>query len=771
MCQFELLMKNFFWITVLLVLPFASISQNLLWEGYFSYNEVRDLSESENRLFAACETALFSKNRSTNEIKTFNTVDGLSGETISTIYHSQQLNRTFVGHDNGLLIMINESTEEITLLVGIRDQAGGIPPNKKKINHIYEYNSKLYISTDFAVVEFKLTDFTFGDTFYISPTGVQAEVLETTVLNEEIYAVTLNHGIRTAPLSNPNLVNFEAWQTFDPGFWRGIVTFNEQLVAINSNNIIYRFIGAIPSAVLNVGQPFLDLRSRGDKLIATTATRVVVMNESFSQIAVIQSTSIPDLTSNFTSATIIGDSIYIGTFENGVIETSITNPSSFEVLLPQGPNRNNIFSITVTPSGTLWATYGDYSQFNNPYPLDEYGISKLAQAQWLNIPYEELLGAKSIVRITVSPTNENIVYASSYFSGLLKLENDVATTIYNATNSGLESLVIPGNPTYGPDIRIEQTAFDKNGNLWASNGLIANMLKVMRANGQWQSYDVSDVLGGFTSNSRMSIDKNNTKWLCTLDEGLIAFNENFNNRLIKITEGQNDGNLPSSAVQCAVVDNRNQLWIGTRKGVRVLPSVDRFLNEDQLTTNSIIILDDGLAQELLFGQFVTDIAVDGANNKWIGTADAGVFQFSPNGQQTLQRFTSANSPLPSNVINDIEINGTTGEVFIATAKGMVSFKGTSTKPNDDLQNVYVYPNPVRPGFEGTVKISGLTSKANVKITDIEGNLVYEEISEGGTIEWDTRAFGKYKVASGVYMIFISTDDALDTTVKKVMVVR
>lgn len=748
-----------------------SISQNLLWEGYFSYNEVRDLSESENRLFAACETALFSKNRSTNEIKTFNTVDGLSGETISTIYHSQQINRTFVGHDNGLLIMINEATEEITLLVGIRDQAGGIPPNKKKINHIYEYNSKLYISTDFAVVEFKLTDFTFGDTFYISPTGAQAEVLETTVLNEEIYAVTLNHGIRNAPLSNPNLVNFEAWQTFDAGFWRGIVTFNEQLVAINSNNIIYRFIGTTPSAVLNVGQPFLDLRSRGDKLIATTATRVVVMNESFSQIAVIQSTSVPDLTSNFTSATIIGDSIYIGTFENGVIESSITNPSSFEVLLPQGPNKNNIFSITVTPSGTLWATYGDYSQFNNPYPLDEYGISKLAQQQWLNIPYEELLGAKSIVRITVSPTNENIVYASSYFSGLLKLEDDVATTLYNASNSGLQSLVIPGNPTYGPDIRIEQTAFDKNGNLWVSNGLIANMLKVMRANGQWQSYDVSDVLGGFTGNNRMSIDKNNTKWLCTLDEGLIAFNENFNNRLLKINDGQNDGNLPSSAVQCAVVDNRNQLWIGTRRGLRVLPSVDRFLSEDQLTTNSIIILDDGLAQELLFGQFITDIAVDGANNKWIGTADAGVFQFSPNGQQTLQRFTSANSPLPSNVINDIEINGTTGEVFIATAKGMVSFKGTSTKPNDDLQNVYVYPNPVRPGFEGTVKISGLTSKANVKITDIEGNLVYEEISEGGTIEWDTRAFGKYKVASGVYMIFISTDDALDTTVKKVMVVR
>jgi hypothetical protein len=332
-------------------------------------------------------------------------------------------------------------------------------------------------------------------------------------------------------------------------------------------------------------------------------------------------------------------------------------------------------------------------------------------------------------------------------------------------------LVDPGNPTYGPDIRVEQTAFDKTGNLWVSNGLIANMFKVLKTNGQWQSFSVSNVISGFTSNNRMVIDKNNTKWLATLDEGLLAFNENYNNKLLKITEGQNEGNLPSSAVQAVAVDNRNQLWIGTRKGLRILSSVDRFINQEELTTSSIIINDEGLAQELLFGQFITDIAVDGANNKWVGTADSGVFLFSSNGQETLYHFTTTNSPIPSNVINDVEINGKTGEVFIATAKGMVSFKGTSTKPSDSLEDVFVYPNPVRPRFEGTVKISGLTSKANIKITDIEGNLVHEEISEGGTIEWDTTAFGKYKVASGVYMIFISSDDALDSTVKKVMIIR
>ena len=205
--------------------------------------------------------------------------------------------------------------------------------------------------------------------------------------------------------------------------------------------------------------------------------------------------------------------------------------------------------------------------------------------------------------------------------------------------------------------------------------------------------------------------------------------------------------------------------------MRVLSNVGSFLSDDQLTANPIIILEDNLAQELLYEQFITDIVVDGANNKWIGTADSGVFLVSPNGQETKYHFTTSNSPLPSNVINDIDINSVTGEVFIATAKGLVSFKGVSTAANDDLSNAYVYPNPVRPDYQGTVKISGLLDKANIKITDIEGNLVYETISEGGTIEWDTTAFGKYKVASGVYMIFISAQDGVETKVKKVMIIR
>jgi ligand-binding sensor domain-containing protein len=382
------------------------------------------------------------------------------------------------------------------------------------------------------------------------------------------------------------------------------------------------------------------------------------------------------------------------------------------------------------------------------------------------------LGAKAISRISVNPNNENQVYASSFFSGLLKIENDIPTFLYNQNNSSLQQLIDPSNPNYRNDVRINGTAFDKSGNLWVNNSLVDRGLSVLKTNGQWQSYSLGTILKNSVDGrlGRMIIDKNGTKWFCSDTNGLIGFNES-NTKFKKITLGTDEGNLPTSDVRAIAIDTRNQLWIGTARGLRILSNVNSFLTEDQMTTRPIIILEDELAQELFYEQFITDIVVDGANNKWVGTGDSGVFLVSSDGQQTQYHFTKDNSPLPSNTINDIAINPETGEVFFATDKGTVSFKGTATQASEDLNTVHVYPNPVRPEFQGTVKISGLLDKSNVKITDVQGNLVHETTSEGGTIEWDTTAFGKYKVSSGVYMIFVSAQDGIETKVKKVMIIR
>lgn len=743
---------------------------NMSWQGYFSYTQIKAVSESTASIYAASENALFSKNVNNGIIKTTTTIDGLSGETITTLYYSPTFNKTIVGYQSGLLIVINQADGSMLKVVDIINK--NLPNNIKRINNLMEFGRILYVSTDFGIVQFNLSTLKFGDTYFIGDNGAEIKVSQTTVYNGFVYAATSN-GIRKGDITNPNLIDYKQWQVAAIGDWFGVTAFGTELFAANASGYVHKydsgsntFVGFLPLAEATV-----NFRSTTDYFIITTANTVLVYNMQMVLQRQINRSEIPNVNSALSCATVIGGEIYIGTTANGLIVTSLVSDLSFENITPLGPQRNSVFSLQVTPT-QLWAVYGDYDIYYNPYPLDDFGISKYTTSGWLNIPFDEVLGAKSMGRIIINPANEKEVYASSFFSGLLKIENDAPTILYNQTNSSLESLTIsPPDPNY-IDIRINGTAFDKAGNLWITNCRVVNGLKMLTPSGQWNSYAMDKILSAPIENDfgKMVIDKYGTKWMATSKNGVVGFNEN-SNTFKKITFGENLGNLPIQDVRTVAVDNKNQLWIGTTKGLRVLSNVNDFQTESQLTTESIIIMEDGLAQELLFEQFITDIEVDGANNKWIGTADAGVFMVSPNGQETKYHFTTDNSPLPSNVINDISINSSTGEVFIATSKGLISFKGIATSASENLNNVYVYPNPVRPEYQGTVKINGLLNKANVKITDVSGNLVYEAISEGGTLEWDTTAFGKYKVASGVYMIFVSAQDGTETKVKKVMIIR
>ncbi|HEY6142319.1 MAG TPA: T9SS type A sorting domain-containing protein [Flavobacterium sp.] len=756
--------KRFLYLVSLLLFIQISFAQNnLSWQGYFSYNDIKDLSESPTVIFAASENAMFSKNTATGQIKTTNTVDGLSGETITSLYYSPTFNKTLIGYENGLIIVINAdgSMQNITDIINKQ-----LPSNMKKINHFMEYEGIAYVSCDFGIVQFNLATMLFGDTYFIGNNGIEISVKQTAIYNGYIYAATID-GIRKADITNKNLVDFNQWTQIATGSWSSVETFDTNLMAINSAGYIHKYNTGSNSFVgfSQLPQASSDMRTTANYLIITTASSVYIYNKQIVLIRQINSSQAPNSNAIFTCATNISDVVYIGTKENGLINTTISTASVFENNTPNGPSQNNIFALHAA-SKSLWTVYGNYDDKYNPYGLDSYGISKYSDNGWLNIPYEKVLDAKSMCSITVNPNNEEEVYASSFHSGLLKIENDVPEILYDKTNSGLES--IPGLP----DTRINTPSFDKSGNLWVTNSRIKSPLKVLRTNGQWQSYSLVSAFSNVESVSygKIAIDNNDTKWLPNNRDGVVGFNDKTN-KFKKISYTPDTGNLPIYDARVVAVDHDNQLWIGTIQGLRILPNVNSFSTEDQLTTKPIIIMEDGLAQELMYEQFISDIVVDGANNKWIGTADSGVFLVSPNGQETKYHFTSKNSPLPSDVINDISINGTTGEVFIATAKGLVSFKGTSTAANENLNNVYIYPNPVRPEYEGTVKISGLLDKATVKISDIEGNLVYETTSEGGTIEWDTTAFGKHKVASGVYMIFISAQDGIETNVKKVMIIR
>ncbi len=734
-------------------------SNNQLWKGYFSYNEIVDVSAGSGIVLAATQNTVFSQTTVSSESTIHNSITGFKPESITAIHYSETTRKIFAGNANGLLLVI-QPDGSVTTKVDIINEVP-VAPNKKKINDLYEHNGRLYLATDYGISVVDATTLEFISTYFIGTAGEETAVMQTTVLGNEIYAVTRDFGIRKAIVSNSNLFDFNQWQTFTTGSWTGIVTFNNQLIAMNADAKTYKFNGSLPQVIFNQTQAGLKLKTNGSELIITTLNHVFVLNQAFSQRANI--TSIPDFSVTFTAATVVGNKIYVGTKKDGLFATDLTNPTVFENLSPNGPLQNYIFRVKKAPN-LLWTVYGDYTFDYNPFPLDELGISNYdANLGWKTIPYSNVLEAKCLSDIAINPLNPTNVFFSSYFSGVLELTGETPF-LHDPSNSGPSGLE-PFTPQTW--VLNNSPAFDKNGNLWVTNRGTDKALKVLRTSNQWQSYDIGD----YITNGRfapMAIDKNQTKWLPTRDDGVIAFNDTQNNKTLVINT---DSGLPSTNVLCVAIDQRNQLWIGTAAGLRVLSSVNQFLQREELNVSSIIIQEGDLAQELFYQQLIVDIAVDGANRKWVAIENGGVFLVSADGQQTIHRFDATNSPLPSNTVNDIEIDGVSGEVFFATDKGMVSFLGTSTQPSDNLADVYVYPNPVRPGFLGTVKISGLTDKATVKITDIEGNLVHETTTAGGTIEWDTTAFGKYKVASGVYMIFISSEDGLQTTVKKVMIIR
>lgn len=738
-----------------------SFSQQKLWKGYFSYNEITDVCISPSKVYSSTKNSVFNKDVASNILTTFTSVNDVKPDEITAIFQTSN-NHTLIGNKNGLIILIKPDGSTLNKVDIITDVP--VPANAKKINDFYEFNGKVYVSTQYGISVIKLSNFEIESNFYIGSAGEFIDVLQTTVFNGEIFAVTRTQGIKKATLNNPFLYDFSQWSVFNAGFWSSIVTFNNQLVAMNADGFTYRFNGNTAQQFSQQAFSGLKLRTDNVYLTITNRSQILVYNQSFTLLANLF--TIPNFPDSFTCAITKNDKLFIGTSTKGLFETTIVNPTVFTNISPNGPIEDFAFKVTKT-TNDLWLTHGRYDRTYTP-DYKSQGISVFNKNNgWNKIPTSELQGALSLAAIAENPRNLSEVFVASGHSGMLKFTNKTNAFLFNQTNF-LESVGwVPGFIS----VRINGMKYDKDGNLWVTNALVNRGLRVLKNNNTWQSFDLSSVVQSpeFIHYGNIDIDKNSTKWVASYGRGVIAFNEKYNNKFIVINE--ENGNLPNNDVRCLAVDNKNQLWIGTFKGLRILNSVDRFISETELSTTNIVIQEGDLAQELFYQQVIQDIKVDGSNNKWVSIADAGIFQVSPNGQTTLRRFTKENSPLPSNNVLDIEIDEVSGEVFFATDKGLVSYLGTSTKGDDNLENVYAYPNPVRPGYTGTVKISGLMDKVNLKITDIEGNLVFETTSSGGTVEWDTTAFGKYKVASGVYMVFVTSADAAETTVKKIMVVR
>ncbi|WP_458628043.1 type IX secretion system anionic LPS delivery protein PorZ [Winogradskyella sp. PC D3.3] len=768
-----------------------------LWQGHYSYNNIVDVVNGENKIFAAAQNAVFEYDTLTNELLTITSVEGLSGEQITSIYYSELYQYLLIGYDTGLIEVYSETEKSVLTVVDILEKQN-ITPVNKRINHFFENEGLVYISTDYGVSTYDLERLEFGDTFFLGNGGAQITVKQVSVSNNEIYVACLdNNGLKKADLSNPNLIDYQQWQTIISGNFYTVNAVNNKQYAVGGNKVLYELNGAAITSLFTFPLLPLDSDMSGSNLIYSTQNTTYIYDENLLLVNSFQPTV--DFDTSFSTATLINGFVYIGTKDFGVLTTEINGGTDYTVIRPNGPLENNIYKLNATTQ-TVWATYGQYTSALNPYPLTSKGISYLNDGYWTSLPVDSLFNAYELNEITPNIFNPNQVFISSFFNGIVEINDFEPTVLLNETNSGLESLVLSDDPNY-IDIRVSATEFDPSGLLWTLTSFVERPLKSYDPNsGAWRAYSFSDLIDPPSSENGffdMEIDDNGTKWIGSYNNGLIAYNENIaNNPLRNInTEAQNVD--PFTRFISLAIDNRNQLWVGTTNGLKVLYNTSGFYEDTNPTLSSIIILEDGIPKELLEGQTITDIKVDGSNNKWIGTVDSGVFYFSSDGQTTIYHFTKNNSPLPSNTINDISVDSDNGIVYIATTKGLLSFKAGGSKTESTLEDAFVYPNPVRPeynilGFNDLndinkgIKVSGLTERVNIKITDIEGNLVAEAQSnvnlrssntnynfaiDGGTAVWNGKNLGNNVVRTGVYLILISDLDSFETKVLKVLIVR
>jgi hypothetical protein len=450
---------------------------------------------------------------------------------------------------------------------------------------------------------------------------------------------------------------------------------------------------------------------------------------------------------------------------------------SYEKITYPGPPRNDFYSMDWN-KGKLAVASGRL-EFKSPgflrhgyylFEDEDWSFNDNSTLQeWQNIDIHDFID------IAVNPKNPDEVAISTYSRFPLSIVDTKTNScsVYDSGNSPIQLSFAGNGWALASDV-----AYDSKGNLWVLNGWSERPLVARQADGTWWSYDCGvDARNKYTT--KMVLDKDNNVWFATETSGVFGYNysKTFDNtgddQKINLSSGDYTGALPAENITALAVDLDGELWIGTDAGFAVLYNPSGAFNAAPGDYNAqrIKVRFEGNVEYMLGSTHITDIEVDGGNRKWMATSGAGLVLLSPDGSEIIRQFTKENSSLISNNIYDIKINQETGELFIITDLGLVSYRSDASQDDADYSSTKVFPNPVRPGYDGLITIQGIRYDSDVKVTDVAGNLVFKTTSNGGTATWDGKRIDGSQVETGVYLIWTSTNQGGSKKVGKVVVVR
>jgi ligand-binding sensor domain-containing protein len=754
-------------LAILFALPFqawAQLNNTSIgsWRTHLPYTSVTTVAQAGSRIYAASPSSFFCFDTEDNSLQVLSKTEGFSEVGISKIKYHEQLDILLIAYSSGNIDLLKKNK-----ITNVSDIVRAISiTGSRRINHINFYKDLAYISCDFGIVVLDLIKNEVKESFMnIGENASQLSVFSSTILNDTLYIASRNE-VRAGALAN-NLSDYQWWRKADTTFslpqadTYQLVTFNNKVYAGAADKGLYVLENFNWTRTdTDIASPVQSINVSNNSLVLSAQQQVITVNTDHS------STSIqpyPDLN----PAEAITDekgTVWIADKGRGLIAVTNDNPTVYQ---PNGPYSASTVKFHIHDNKVVALPGGirNHAAAYNPtgyYILDDNGWTSYGPI------HNNVNNVYFLDPLTATTTPDGSMYVGLFGYGILKRAPDGTHSLINENTPGSTlKNIFPGSPY----VRIQDLAADKEGNLWISNLAAVGVndfpekLHVKSPDDTWKAFNFSKAEIGGNGISQILIDDSGYKWLSLGNLGILVFDDQTNKRR-NLTTTAGHGSLPSNLVNTMALDKNGEIWIGTASGVAVFYAPYQVFDGTAFDAAvPFFKINATQASPLLQGEVINAIEVDGANRKWIGTTK-GVYLLSADGSEQVHYFNTNNSPLISNYVLDIAIHPVTGEVFMATDKGIVSYRGTATEATDKFESVKVFPNPVRPEFTGQIAITGLAANTNVKITDINGKLVYETFATGGTAVWDQRDYNGRKARTGIYLVFSATEDGSEGHVAK-----
>jgi hypothetical protein len=736
------------------------------WREHLPYKAAISVTAGDGKVYCATPYNFFSVDVSENSVERMSRITGLHETGLSGICYDDINEKLFVAFSNSNIDIIYRND-----IFNVPDIKRENITGDKTIYDIFPLNKNFYLATGLGVIVIDGEKYEVRDSWFIGNAGGQVKVNGFAADNSFFYAATAE-GLKRASVNSIDPANYLNWQTLSganglpAGSCKDVAVVQNRIIALQNDSLFILNSGNWSLFFTEAGWQAQNINSSSGKILVCQqrsdgSAKVTSLNADGTLASVLQQ---PGLISKPRQAIFFNNDYWVADSAGGLTKFTTVSFENYKLNSPESiatgelAVKDNIFYAAAGEVNAGW------QKQNN-----KNGLYKFSEGQWTNfnrIQFAQLDSVPDPISLAVDPRDQTL-WAGSYGGGLLHIKEGNTFEIFKQNSPIGETIFDPGS------YRVSGLAFDSDNNLWIANYGAAQNIVVRKNDGTWKTFIPPFALFENAA-AQLIIDDENQKWIVSpRGNGLICFNDGNtidntgDDQWKRYRQGSGIGSLPSNNVLSVAKDKNGFIWIGTDDGIGVVLCPQDVFSSPGCEAILPVVQQGGFNQFLFKGEEVRSIAVDGADRKWIATKN-GAWLISAEGEKVIYRFTEENSPLLSDDVKRIAVDGKTGEIFFATANGICSFRSTATEGGEKNENVLVFPNPVPPGYGGTIAIRGLVNNAIVKITELDGRLVYQTRALGGQAVWNGKDYRERKISSGVYLVLVSNDGRSENLATKII---